>query len=278
MICWTILSLFVLAPQQQAPEFEVASVKLSSGSHWGAQDRLYLRPPDVNLHAVDEPLLELISAAYGIDWRDVAGPAWLSDVKVDVIAKAPAAASEEELRVMLNQLLKERFAFAAHKEMRAEPAYVLTIAKSGIKFKKNKDPRIVPMSPGEWAGKPGDGPLDRDGYPILPAHKAGGIGHVSEGVFKFTSVGMPVSAFTYMIAPQLGGPMPQVIDRTGLTGLYDFKIEYMNTMPGEQQPYEFGGPPIAEALEKQLGLHLEKMKVPVEMLIVDHIERTPTAN
>ena len=48
-------------------------------------------------------------------------------------------------------------------------------------------------------------------------------------------------------------------------------------MPGQPQ-HEFGGPPIAEALEKQLGLHLEKMKIPVEMLIVDHIERTPTEN
>ncbi len=278
MICCAILSLFVFAPQQQAPEFEVASVKLSKGSHFGAQDRLYLKPPDVNLHAVDEPLLELITEAYGINWHDVAGPAWLSDVKVDVIAKAPAAASEEQLRMMLRQLLKERFAFAAHKEIRAEPAYALTIAKNGIKFKKNKEPQIAPMSPGEWAGKPGDGPLDRDGYPILPPHKSGGVGRVSEGVFKFTSVGMPVSAFTYMIAPHLGRPMPRVIDRTGLTGLYDFKIEYLNTIPGEQQPQDFGGPPIAEALEKQLGLHLEKTKVPVEMLIVDHIERTPTDN
>jgi uncharacterized protein (TIGR03435 family) len=69
-----------------------------------------------------------------------------------------------------------------------------------------------------------------------------------------------------------------VIDKTGLTGRYDYHLEYQVTMPGQPPPNEFGGPPIAEALEKQLGLHLEKTKVPVEMLIVDHIERTPTEN
>jgi uncharacterized protein (TIGR03435 family) len=88
---------------------------------------------------------------------------------------------------------------------------------------------------------------------------------------------MSMEVLLHMIAAELDRPLPRMVDRTGLTGRYDFKLEYLVTMPGQPQ-HEFGGPPIGEAVEKQLGLHLERMKVPVEMLIVDHIDRTPAEN
>lgn len=276
---WAVLSFFVFAPPQ-APEFEVASVRVSRGPQPGASRVLRLDDARPTLRSVNEPLITLLVEAYGMGRNSVAGPAWLADVKVDVTAKAPVGATSDDLRLMLQQLLKERFALAVHKETRAEPAYVLTIAKGGIRFKENKDPDLKPMRPGDL-GRPGDAPRDRNGFPVIPPHASVSVGRTTikdQNIMKHTAVGTPIRSLLPLIGVQLESPPPRVVDRTGLTGKYDYRFEYQITAPGRPQPAEFNGPPIAEALEKQLGLHLEKTKVPVEMLIVDHIERTPTEN
>ncbi len=277
---WAILSVVAFAPPQQPLEFEVASVRVSKGPQQGAPRVLGLDQTRVTFRSVGEPLLVLLKEAYGVSGNAIDGPAWLASVNVDVTAKAPMGATPDQLRLMLQQLLKERFALAVHKETRVEPAYVLTVAKGGIKFKENTDPDLQPMRPGD-RGRPGDRSRDRSGFPIIAPHFSGSIGRTTikdQNIMKHTAVGMPIQSLLPLIGGQLEWPLPTVVDRTGLTGKYDYHLEYQITPPGRPQPTEFSGPPIGEALEKQLGLHLEKKKVLVEMLIVDHIERTPTDN
>jgi uncharacterized protein (TIGR03435 family) len=98
----------------------------------------------------------LLMRAFEIKQDDIDGPAWLTDAKFDVNAKLPAGATNDHLPAMLQKLLTERFHLAMHQETREMPAYVLTIAKGGIKFKENQDPNIRPMRPGDL-GRLGDG-------------------------------------------------------------------------------------------------------------------------
>ncbi len=268
---WVILPVLTFAPPQQ---FEVASIRPASPT--SSRDRGHLFDDPGRVHGESVTMRTVLTRAFDVKQNDIDGPAWLDDAKFDVNAKIPAAATKDQVPAMLRQLLTERFHLATHKENRDMPAYVLTIAKGGIKFKQNHDPNIKPMHPGDL-GSGGEGARDRDGYPIIPPHLSGGVGHSTEGVMKHTAVAMTMENLLRMIGVQLDRPLPRMVDRTGLTGRYDFKLEYLVTMPGQTQ-HEFGGPPITEAVEKQLGLHVEKMKVPVEMLIVDHIDRTPTEN
>src|ERR1700722_11763455 len=106
---WAILSLFAFAPQQ-APEFEVASVKLSKGAQPGAPRVLLLDGVQHNLRSVGEPLFVMLMQAYDVGRNALDGPAWLNDVTVDVAAKTPSGATPDQLRLMLQRLLQERFA------------------------------------------------------------------------------------------------------------------------------------------------------------------------
>jgi uncharacterized protein (TIGR03435 family) len=153
--------------------------------------------------------------------------------------------------------------------------YALTIAKGGAKLKETKDPNLEP------ANQAGVLPTDRNGYPIFPPGVAGSAGHTTDGVMHETNIAQPISTLAAMLRVELGEFVNRqmhtatVIDRTGLTGRYDYRLEFQ---PGQNPNRDFTGPTLIEAVEKQLGLKLEKTKAPVEMLILDHIERTPTEN
>lgn len=154
------------------------------------------------------------------------------------------------------------------------PAFELTIAKGGHKLKETKDPNLPFNRPG---GLPTT--VDRDGYPVLPPGIAGGAGHVTDGVLRETAVAMPVSALAMMLRVELGSPSSpaRIIDKTELTGKYDYRWEYQPSRRTATAA-EFSGPPLLDALQKQLGLKVEKTTIQVEMLVIDKIERVPTEN
>jgi uncharacterized protein (TIGR03435 family) len=176
----------------------------------------------------------------------------IMNFQINAVAENPERVTKAELRLMLQSLIEDRFKARVHLETRQLDGYVLTIAKSGIKFKEASGDQTcggLNARPPNWRGK-----------------------CRMETLTTFMSL-----ALAYL----------PVADKTGLTGLYDINLLLeeipSNLPPGERgvagpgpQPRQFTTP-LAKALEDQLGLHLERGKVPVEHVVVDHIE-APTEN
>jgi uncharacterized protein (TIGR03435 family) len=284
-----VTSLFLLVPnasQGQAPaklEFEVATVKASPDIP-GERNTLTVSggpgSGDPEWIAFKHcPLKYLILYAFGLPFDRVTfatdplvtGPGWIADgEKYEVIAKVPPGTSREQVRVMLQSLLMARFKAVFRRESKETSGYELTVAKGGSKLKESPDPNAPPMSAAKFE-------LDRDGFPILPA---GTTGLVAAGGYV-TTRNKSIEDLIKFVAIKLGVYPSTIIDRTGLTRTYDFAFQTDAGNPGN--PLFPGikatdGPSISEALEKQLGLKLEKREVVVQILVVEHAERVPTEN
>jgi uncharacterized protein (TIGR03435 family) len=206
----------------------------------------------------------LIQQAYQVrDFQVAGGPDWLRSDRYDVIAKPENAASPDQVRVMLQALLKDRFQLKFHRETKELPTYALVVAKGWPKLQVSKE---APPAEGEGRGRGGRGGQMR----------MMGRGH-------FEANGLPVSALANQLAQALGR---SVIDKTGLTGNYDFKLDWtpdenqrglIAGPGGEPAPAPTEGISIFTAVQDQLGLKLESTKGPVEILVIDGVER-PSEN
>jgi uncharacterized protein (TIGR03435 family) len=170
--------------------------------------------------------------------------------RFDVTAKAGRAASTDEMRVMLQNLMKERFRLAYHRESKEQSVYVLVEAKGGHKLKTSES---------------------ENGRGVQPVQK--------EGKTALTGQSATLDQLTMFLSGPLRTP---VVDQTGLKGRYDFEFDlssFLNQAPRE--PGEAPPDPVAilqAALPKQLGLKLESRKMPFDMFVIDHIEKLPTDN
>jgi uncharacterized protein (TIGR03435 family) len=218
----------------------------------------------------------------------------MAEDKYDLVAKVPPGATRDDLKLMLQDLLMDRFKLSLHRVRKDFPVYELTIAKGGSKLKENTDPNLTACRPGE-CGDPLNVPLDKNGFPQLPPGKSGSIGKATNGIVRMTVRGLPLSSLLFRVRTQLGtitGPNSfapgRIVDKTGLTGKYDFNLEYagepgrigsalsLPTSPDGAEPG--GGLPLIDAIEKQLGLKLTKTTAPYEVLVIDHAERIPAEN
>jgi uncharacterized protein (TIGR03435 family) len=226
------------------------------------------------------PLKELIMIAYAVkDFQILGGPAWTGSDFYEVIAKAEDPnANLDQIRVMLQSLLADRFQLTLRHETRDMPIYELYPAKSGLKLEPSKPGSCDPFDP--------DAPRPR----LDPEHPAprpnicGGF---------WTSVASGGADFRWRIEG-LWIKMPTLIDRlshetrrivvdkTGFTDRFDFRLDFApdpSTLPG---PFaaahpDLPGPSVFAALQQQLGLRLESAKGSVDVFIIDHVER-PSAN
>jgi uncharacterized protein (TIGR03435 family) len=183
-------------------------------------------------------------------------PAWVRTELFDVVAKVPAGTTPDQVPLMIQNLLMERFKMAVHHEAKEADGYALVAAKNGPAAKLKE--RASPVA-------------DKD-YPKIPA-----------GVYQGYSVKPDKSAARVVarqssmaqIAKIFGGPAGgvDVIDKTGLTGTYDITL-YFN--PGGTIEDPTGN--FKATVERELGLRLEKAKVQTDVVVVDHIERVPTEN
>jgi uncharacterized protein (TIGR03435 family) len=229
---------------QSSDTFEVASVKPSRP---GTTFTSRLDPAQFTCTA--NSLLFLILSTYpdAVYWRVSGGPPWLNTENWDVAAKLPPniPSSEEELNrkteLMLQALLADRFKLVVHREMRDQPAYGLVLAKAR--------PKLKPSSAGNFSAR------------------------FVNGRFEFQHSSMERLA-DWLYAP-VGPGRPTVadrpvIDRTGLSGLFDFTLEWTpETVQPNQAP---AGPSLFTALE-ELGLKLQSEKALLEYLVIDHAER-----
>jgi uncharacterized protein (TIGR03435 family) len=270
---------------QQKLEFEVATIKPTDPDRRGAvrstggpgsADPERLSYPDITLR-------NLLLLAYELPPGQLAGPDWLYDTRFDIAAKVPLKSSMADVHIMLRNLLVERFKISLHHEMQDKAAYNLTVAKGGPKLKQTAYPNAKPIAGGSL-----NFTLDKNDFPILPKEAAvqARVDWVKNGSFRSTFRAFSIADFAEGLAsilteavPLIGMVKPRVFDKTGLTARYDFTLEYSNFVYDRpDNDVEITGPSIFTAIEKQLGLKLEKSKAPLDMLVIDHVEKVPVAN
>jgi uncharacterized protein (TIGR03435 family) len=242
----------IAAPAQQL-EFEVASVKPNTTM---AQTVSINRTPGGGLDAVNASVRMLLTFAYRIREQQLAGaPGWLDSDRYDIHAKAPSeeptssdffdTTAADRVRLRTRALLAERFKLSLRRENREMPVYVLKLAKNGPKS------GLKPWRDGDEPGPQNIGRPDS---------------------FEGKKLSMKAFAEGYL-SSRLGSP---VLDQTGLSDSFNFKLEFV---PDQSAPAaaDLKGPTFLDALQEQLGLKLEPRKAPVEVLVIEHVER-PSAN
>jgi uncharacterized protein (TIGR03435 family) len=278
-----ISSAAAFAQQAAQPQFEVASIKPSDPNERRFMFRM-MPGGGIDLHGVT--LKALVQQAYDVrDFQVSGGPGWIGADRYDIIAKAENASGEapdprqlseqqrktfqEQTRLRLQALLADRFQLKIHRETKELPVYALAVAKNGPKLKEN-------TGASEGLGK--------------------GMMRMSPGQLTGQQVGMPF--LVQSIAQMLGRT---VLDQTGLKGTYDFELTFApepgrggvfggpgdgapppppGAGPGlikEPPPPDPNGPTIFTALQEQLGLKLESQKGPVDIIVIDHVEK-PSEN
>src|SRR5262249_55494855 len=144
------------------------------------------------------------------------------DLRFDIIAKVPEGATKEQVRTMLQNLLVDRFRLALHHETKELPLYELTLAKNGPKMKASvENPNAAQPGPGDRA--PGPPPIGKDGFPQIPAGRKGQFVMMRPGGMRVVANVQTMSDLASILGNNLGNP---VIDKTGLSGTYDFVLEY----------------------------------------------------
>jgi uncharacterized protein (TIGR03435 family) len=200
------------------------------------------------------------------------GPAWLTSTRYSIEAKTETPQSAAMMRgPMMQVLLEERFHLALHRATKEEDAYIMTVAKGGLKAPRTKEGSCMPYDYSEAMNmKPGE--VDQSklcGVPARPSTRG------SRSVFDMK--GITFSNFARMLRPD--GLF--VVDQTGLGGLYDIHFEFdpPNDPPSDAGTAARPSPHAAEneAMQTQLGIRLNRGKGPREYLVIDHVER-PTGN
>jgi uncharacterized protein (TIGR03435 family) len=250
--------------------FDAASVRENkSGGEQG-----FLLPQGSQLNAQNYRLRQLIQYAYRVQpFELVGGPDWLDSARFDIIAKAPfepkrapVGAPPGEMEQMVQTLLTERFSLRVHRETREMPVYALVLARRdgqiGPRLRREADVCTVLRNAMARGEKPADMPPRADGRPACGMMGGGG---------RFFAGGITLAMLASVLSREAAR---MVVDRTGLSGFFEAEIEFAAdalTNAASERPSLF------TALEEQLGLRLEPARGPVEVLVIDRVER-PTEN
>lgn len=234
----------------QTPSFDVASIRPAEpeqGRQGNARPhRIHTTPGNVVMR--NASMTEAIQWAYGVEFYQVSGPAWMPMTRFDIVAKAAGPASEDEMRRMTQSLLASRFGLQTHGEDKEMAGMALLVAKDGPKMK--------------------------------PSAETGDS--VFEPVPKKLAINMRRMSM-HEFAALLSEPMRKpVLDFTGVPGTFDFTLDaskYAPPDPAPGQPHEDNDSYLVmRVLPEELGLRLEARKLSIHMLVIDHIEKTPTEN
>lgn len=285
------------APAPELPKFDVASIKPSAPDSRGLM--LMMTPTGLRMNGAQ--IQTLLQLAFGVEPdRIVGAPDWVRSRRYEIEAKvkpedAPKLAklTMEQKRPMMLRLLEERFGLKYHRESRQLPIYALVVAKGGPKLTESKPGEAMPGPDGR-TGRPGDltatpgvtpsgsGSMAKfDGSPGMRNRPV-----IGEGM-KMDAGGIQSrGGNTAFLAHALSGIVGRsVVDKTGLTGKYDFSLNWtpdqsMREVEGGPQgeaPPDAVGPSIFTALQEQLGLKLESQKGAVDVIVIDRID-PPTEN
>jgi uncharacterized protein (TIGR03435 family) len=291
-ICITVLAFGAAFAQSgdASPTFDAASVKASAPVAPGRGIRVRMGggpgtkdPGRINWENV--ALTNVVMQAFDVWLYQISGPDWMSGARFDIAATIQKDATKEQFRVMLQNLLAERFKLKAHREKREMAVYSLVVGKNGPKMKESaEDPAPKPGT--EAAAAPRSGPVkmekDEEGFSIIPGMR-GAYTYMTtlNGRTRMRAGQETTPQLATMLTGQLGRP---VTDATGLNGKYDFVLTY--TAAGRATPSPDGSTAISEAdsgadivgAMQQIGLKLEQKKGMIDRLVIDHVEKVPTEN
>jgi len=235
-----------------AQTFEVASVRInqsgSAGGEGRTEETIVSAPGSLTMKNVT--LLSCVKWAYDLrDFQISGGPGWLGSERYDILAKAGTPAGDAELKKMLRALLAERFELRVREEMKPLPVYAMVVAKSV--------PGLKPAAGNEAESmRPGEGALE----------------------FRNTSMG----AFAERLAKRPLSVDRPVVDRTGLSGAYDFSLRFANNaaeLKGALEDIDRGkGESLFSVIREQLGLKLEPEKAALRAIVVESATETPKEN
>lgn len=290
--CFGLTCAAVCGHAAASTSFEVASVRPSPAP--GPNERVFFGPPRGGPGTRDPgqitwsraALRNIIMTAYDVQTFQVTAPDWLATERYDISAKVPEGATKEQVNLMWQNVLKERFRLMLHHESKEFQVDELTVAKGGSKLKPTDlDPNPDPFLP--------DGPIRRDqtGFPQMNGW--GAIATIfpqdTGATVRLQAKGLTLADIAARVANLLGHP---VIDKTGLSGRYDFTLEYSASLPplpgappppapNSLNPADAATEPgssVAPAVEKQLGLKLTRGKATLDVIVVDQVEKIPTEN
>ena len=270
--------------QTEAPrlEFEVASIKPSGGPVAG-QVNAGVKIDGAQVHASFLAIKDYIRAAYKVKDYQISGPTWIASERFEIDAKLPAGGTREQVPQMLLSLLEDRFELKTHRETKDFPVYGLVIAKGGVKI-----PEI-----------PVEGDPTKENVDVQATASQGGT-TVNLGKGSSFSIGNNKHEGTKLTMANMADLLARftdkpVVDMTDLKGSFTFSLDFT--------PEEFrammiraaiaaGYPLPPEALRlldgvsedslfaglQTIGFKLENRKAPLEVLVVDHVLKTPTEN
>ncbi len=262
------LILLLTCPGFAQLTFEVASIKPANSDSPGSSIQLV---PGGGLNMNGIPLRTMIARAYDVrDFQVSGGPGWLGTERFDIMARADAESAKglediakmtddqrktvrEQMGERLRALLADRFQLVVHEETKDQPIYTLVVSKNGAKLQEVKEPGA------------------RQG--------------MSMNRGRLEGMAAPMEMLGQVLSNTMGRP---VVNKTGLTGKYDFVLEFIPDVGVDLRAQGFGdgitspapapgGPSIFTALQEQLGLRLESQKGPVPNIVIDRVEK-PSEN
>jgi len=292
-----LASVSQLSGQSALPKFEVASVRPAaltrSGTPWDASRKLTTAPGSGRVELRYISLLELLMLAFQVEKYQVSGPNWLGTAPFDISAVTPAGTPRDQLPLMLQDLLAERFHLRYRQETRDAPVYALMVAPSGAKLR----PAIADDDPDHFGPIQASTSVGPKG-PVRTLSARTGFGiyqlTVTNGLAHYEFLNMTMAGLAAFLSPTGGRGMLDlpVSDSTGLTGHYQIALDVLvsemhsaglrvsrpvpgnGDVPEASEPFESA---IAPSLAKQ-GIRLVRVKVPAQVVVVDEIDRRPSAN
>jgi len=278
-----VLCLSALASAQRLPTeqaFQVASVKPNTsdappGSRFplGPGDAYVAGPP---FAATNQPLIAYIRFAFGRSQGELLRlPSWVYDERFDIQGRAGGEPKKDDMRLMVRALLAERFKLAWHFERREEPVLELVLARPGeLGPQLTRHGEDQPC--GQGATSRGDPKFD-----AIPCGSAGLVSASTPGRGRISGRAEPIARLAALLSNNSFADVNRVVlDHTGLTGNFDFTVEWAAGDPAaspSRPANDDAGPTLAVALRQQLGLTLRATKAPIDVLVIDRVER-PSGN
>jgi uncharacterized protein (TIGR03435 family) len=258
------------------PQFEVATIRPAAEQLLG-QVRRFRGGPGTRdpgrISYVNVTLQQLMTMAWSLREDQVSGPSWLSNNGFNLEAKVPAGATKADLSLMLRRFIEEQFSLRTHTEKRSAKGYALRVANRGQKLTAGGRSEL-------------NTPKNRDGFPT-GAIPTGDFQKLQfPGRTRLAGLNVSIDQFATELARELG---TQVVNETRLTGLFDISVVFAPlALVGEPATWSASEPAPASipsnytglfgAIQSQLGLRLEPVRAPKDVLVVDSVHKDPRGN
>lgn len=274
------------------PEFEVASIRPSAPYTGAGQLKVGVHIDGAQVNCIYLSLKDYIRMGYQVKDYQIVGPEWLASARFDITAKIPGDAAQGKVRDMVQALLADRFQMKMHRDTKELPVYGLVVAKGGLKMKESAPDADAAAPSGPSDGGRGTVNVTATGGPGGTTVSFGMGSYFALGDNRFEAKKLTMANLAETLARFVDRP---VVDMTQISGNYDFTLEFspedyrammirsalaagVVLPPQAMQLLEnSSGDSLLNAMQT-VGLKLEPRKAPLDVLVIDRIEKSPTEN